>query len=56
VILPPAPRPPDPVDRLLRGLRTAPVTIPAGTAAVNACLVPPPPRPPKEVLDRLLPL
>jgi Insertion element 4 transposase N-terminal/Transposase DDE domain len=56
VILPPPPRQPDPVDRLLRGLRTAPVTITAPAAAVNACVLPPPPKPPKEVLDRLLPL
>jgi len=53
VILPPPPRRPDPVERLLRGLGTAPVNMAVAPTAVNACLLQPPP---KEVLDRLLPL
>ncbi len=59
MILPPPPRRPDPVERLLRTLRTAappcpdPVTITLVDPAVNPGLLP---RPPKEVLDRLLPL
>jgi len=53
VILPPPPRRPNPVDRLLRGPRPAPVTIAIAPTAVNAC---PPDPPPKEVLDRLRPL
>jgi hypothetical protein len=53
VILPPPPRQPDPLDLLARKLRAAKVTITAATTAVNGYLVA---TPPKEVLDRLLPL
>jgi Insertion element 4 transposase N-terminal/Transposase DDE domain len=53
VILPPPPRKPDPLDLLIRRLRTAKITICDHSARVNASLLA---APPKEVLDRLLPL
>ena len=39
MILPPPPRRPDPVERLLRGLGTAPVNMAVAPTAVNACLL-----------------
>jgi hypothetical protein len=53
VILRPPPRQPDPLAVLTRPLRSDPLTIATAALPVNTCLPPPPP---KEVLDRLLPL
>jgi len=53
VILPPPPRQPDPVELLGRRLRSANVNIDDVPACVNA---PPLHPPPKDVLDRLVPL
>lgn len=53
MILPPPPRKPDPVDLLIRRLRSANVTIDDATTSVNACRLYPPP---KDVLDRIVPL
>ena len=59
VILPPPPRKIDPADLLIRKLLAAKVNIAATTTCVNASLLSPPApqrQPPKEVLDRILPL
>jgi hypothetical protein len=53
VILPPPPRKPDPVERLARKLRAAKLNIHDDTTRVNDFLLTPPP---KEALDRILPL
>jgi hypothetical protein len=53
VILPPPPRKPDPLAVLTRHLRAAKLNISADSVDVNVCQLP---APPKEVLDRLLPL
>jgi Insertion element 4 transposase N-terminal/Transposase DDE domain len=53
MILPPPPRPLDPLDLLLRQLPAALADSPLAPARVPASLLPPPP---KEVLDRILPL
>jgi hypothetical protein len=53
VALSPPPHRPDPLDRLARQLRDATLSINADIAAVN-CSAPHPP--PKDVLDRILPL
>jgi hypothetical protein len=53
VILRPPPRPIDPIDLLGRKLDAAQVNIAAAAIRVNVSV---PPRPPKEVLDRILPL
>jgi hypothetical protein len=53
MILPPPPRPLDPLDLLLRRLPAALADSPLAPARVPASLLPPPP---KEVLDRILPL
>jgi hypothetical protein len=56
VILRPPARKPDPLDLFTRRLRAATVTIADGPAAVNCSVLAAPPAPPKEVLDRVLPL
>ena len=53
MILPPPPRPADPFNLFLRKLRIDQVNIAATTLSVNASLLS---APPKEVLDRILPL